>query len=316
MPKNVVSVDIGSRLIRLVQLSQASGKTYLEKVELADNPVPNFRTPEGGAGKNEIIRVIRDSLKKGRIKVRDAVSSLGGPSNIIQYFSFPLFSGKELESAVHLEAQRVMGPKLNAMETDFQVLSRNESGTGRQEILFAAVPKEMVSQRMDILQGAGLNPIAVDVDCLALANCFLRLKNLAPDEHVMVLNVGARLISLGILGRDNLYFIRDISLKLKGTLDFKEKSILDRATGEIGRSIHYYQGKASGKNVARIFLTGGAAVAPETSDLLSKALQIPVERWNPLENVEFDADKLGAEFGKSQGYLLAIAIGLALREEG
>jgi len=128
--------------------------------------------------------------------------------------------------------------------------------------------------------------------------------------------VGARLISLGILGRDNLYFIRDISLKLKGTLDLKEKSILDRAAGEIGRSIHYYQGKAQGKNVARIFLTGGAAVAPETSDLLSKALQIPVERWNPLENVEFDAGKLGAEFGKSQGYFLAIAIGLALREKG
>ncbi len=316
MPKGVVSVDIGSRLIKLVQLSQTSGKTYLKKLELVDNPVPNFRTQEDEAGKNEIIRAIRDSLRKGGIKVRDAVSSLGGPSNIIQYFSFPLFSGKELESAVHLEAQRVMGGKVNAMETDFQVLSRNESGTGKQEILFAAVPKEMVSQRMDILQGSGLNPIAVDVDCLALANCFLRLKNLAPDENVMVLNVGARLISLGILGKDNLHFIRDISLKLKATLDFREKGILDKAAGEIGRSIHYYQGKASGKNVTRIFLTGGAAVAPEPSDLLSKALQIPVERWNPLENVEFDADKLGAEFGKSQGYLLAIVIGLALREKG
>jgi len=316
LAKNVVSVDIGSSLIKLVQLSQSSGKIRLEKVGLADNPVPNFRTQGYGAGKNAIIRAIRDSLRKGRIQASDAVSSLGGPANIIQYFSFPPFLGKELENAVHLEAQRVIGGKLDGMETDFQVLSRNESGTGGQEILFAGVPKEMVSQHMDILRGAGLNPISIDIDCLVLANCFSKLKNLTPDEHVMVLNAGARLISLGILSRDNLYFIRDISLNLKGALDFREKSILDKATGEISRSIRYYQGKAQGKDVARIFLSGSGALAPETSDLFSKALEIPVERWNPLENVEFDAGKLGAGFKEKQGYVLAIAIGLALRERG
>jgi len=313
--KKVVSVDIGSSLIKLVQLSGSSGKIRLEKVGVIDNPISNFRTDGYRVGKNAITRAIRYSLRKSRIKARDAVSSLGGPSIIIQYFKFPPFSGKELESAVSLEAQRVIGGRLNSMETDFQILPQNQKGAEGQEILFVAVPKKIVEQRMETLQQAGLNPIAIDIDCLALANCFLRLKNLASDERVMVLNLGARLISLGILGKDNLHFVRDISLELRTPLDFKEISMVNRAVEEIRRSIHYYEGKARGKKVARIFLTGGGSVASETGDLFSKALEIPVEKWNPLEGLEFDPGKLGQEFKESQGYLLAIAIGLGLREK-
>jgi len=313
--KKVVSVDIGSSLIKLVQLSQSSGKIRLEKVGVMDNPISNFRTDGYGRGKDAIARAIRYSLKKSRIKARDAVSSLGGSSIIIQYFKFPPFSEKELESAVKLEAQRVMGGKLDGMETDFQILPQNQKGAGGQEILFVAVPKGMIRQRMEALQQAGLSPIAIDIDCLALANCFLRLKNLASEERVMVLNLGARLISLGILGKGNLHFVRDISLELKTSLDFKDMSILNRTVEEIRRSIHYYEERARGPKVARIFLTGGGSVASEAGDLFSKALELPVEKWNPLKDLEFDPGKLGREFNESQGYLLAIAIGLGLREK-
>jgi len=313
--RHVVSIDIGSSLIKLVQLNQSSGKIRLEKVGVVDNPVSNFRTDGYRQESNAIVRAIRHSLRKSRIKAKDAVSSVGGSSIIIQYFKFPPLLGKELEDAVHLEAQRVMAGKLSGMETDFQILPHNQNGAVEQEVLLAAVPKEMVRHHMETLEQAGLNPIAIDIDCLALANCFLRLKNLASDEHVMVLNLGARLMSLGILGKNNLHFIRDISLDLKSPLDFKEKSILDRVVGEIRRSIHYHEGRARGNKVARVFLTGGGTVSSEISDLFLRALEMPVERWNPLEDLEFDPGKLGHEFEESQGYLLAIAIGLALREK-
>ena len=139
--KNVVGVDIGFSLIKLVQLSQSSGKIRLEKVGVIDNPITNFRTDGSGPGRTAIARAIRHSLRKSRIKARDAVSSLGGPSIIIQYFKFPPLSGKELEDAVKLEAERVMGSKLNGMETDFQILPQNQKAAGGLEILFAAVPK-------------------------------------------------------------------------------------------------------------------------------------------------------------------------------
>ena len=313
--KNVVSVDIGSTLIKLVQLNQSSGKTRLEKVAVIDNPISNFRAGGSGRDRNAIARAIRHSLRKSRIKARDTVSSLGGSSIIIQYFKFPPLSGKELGDAVQLEAERVMGGKLNGLEADFQILPQNGKGTGEQEILFAAAPKTMVRQRMETLQQAGLNPIAIDIDCLALANCFLRLKNLASEEDIMLLNLGARLINLGILGKESLYFVRDINLDLRAPLDLRKKRMLNRVCEEIRRSIHYYESRGQGPRVARIFLTGGATGASGISDLFSKALEMPAEQWNPLEGLEFNPGKLGYEFEKDKGYLLAIAIGLGLREK-
>jgi len=208
-----------------------------------------------------------------------------------------------------------MASGLNGMETDFLVLPQNQKGARGQEILFTAVPKKMVQQRRQTLEQAGLNPIAIDIDCLALANCFLRLKNLASGEDTMLLNLGARLISLGILGKQSLYFVRDISLDLKAPLDLKEKRTRDKTVEEIHRPIHYYEGRVQGNKVARIFLTGGGSVSSEISDLFSKALGLSVAKWNPLQDLEFESGKLASQFKQSQGHLLAIAIGLGLREK-
>jgi len=313
--KNLVSIDIGSSLIKVIQLGQSSGKIRLEKVGLIENPIPNFRSDGHGVSRNAIARAIRYTLRKNHIKARDAVSSLGGSSIIIQYFRFPPLSAKELENAVKLEAQRVMGGELHGMETDFLALPQSQKGARGQEVLFTAVPKEMVGQRMQTLEQAGLNPIAIDIDCLALSNCFLKLKNLASGEDVMLLNLGARLISLGILGKESLYFVRDISLDLKAPLDLKEESMLKRTVEEIHRSIHYYEGRAQGNKVTRIFLTGGGSMTPEISNLFSKALGLPAEKWNPIEDIEYTPGQLTSQFKQSQGHLLAIAIGLGLREK-
>ena len=313
--KNVVSVDIGSSLIKLVQVSKSGGKIRLDKVGIVDNPAASFRTGSQRINKGVIAQAIKHSLRKIHIKAKDAVSSLNGPSIITQYFKFPPLSGKELESAVNLEIQRVMLGRLNEVETDFQVLPQSKQKYGKQNILFVAVPKLMVRQRMETLQQAGLNPIAIDTDCLALANCFLRLKNLALQEDVMVLNLGTRLINLVVLGKESIYFIRDINLGLESPLDLKDKGVLGRIIEEIRRSIHYHENRGKKNRVATIFVTGGNAPSLETSDSFLKDLELPVEKWNPLEDIEFDSLKLGSGFTQSTGYLLAIAMGLGLREK-
>jgi len=128
--KNLVSIDIGSSLIKLVQLSQSGGKIRLDKVGIVDNPASNFRPHSRKISKGAIAQAIRHLLRKSHIKAKDAVSCLNGPSIITQYFKFPPLSGKELENAVKLEVERVMGSKLNSMETDFQILPQNQKGAG------------------------------------------------------------------------------------------------------------------------------------------------------------------------------------------
>jgi len=313
--KKVVGVDIGCSQIKLVQLSQSGEKIRLDKVGIVDNPVPDFRTDSRKISTGVIAQAIKRSLRKSHIKAKDAVSSLNGPSIITQYFKFPPLSAKELKNAIDLEAHRVMLGKFNEVETDFQILPQSEEKGREKNILFVAVPKLMVRRRMEILQQAGLNPIAIDIDCLALANSFLRLRNLAAEEHIMVLNLGTRLINLVILGKESLYFIRDISLGLEKPLDLKDKAVLSRVIEEIRRSIHYHEDRGRKNRIARIFLTGADATRLTIGDLLLKDLALPIEKWNPLKDIEFDPGRLGSGFTESKGYVLSIAIGLGLREK-
>lgn len=313
--KSVVSIDIGSSLIKMAQLSRSSGKVRLERVGIIENPIPSFRTNIDTAEGSSIARIIKRGLRMSSIRAKDVVSSLSGPSIIVQYFKLPLLSGKELENAVYLEAQRVMSMKIGEMEIGFQVLPSQQSQRGTQEVIFAAAPKTMIHQRMNTLKRAGLNPITIDIDCLALANCFLKLNPPVSDQGVLVLNLGAELINLAILSHNSLEFIRDISLGLKAPLNFTRENIASKMIEEIRRSINYYEARSGGRKVTRIFLTGGKTVASNIDKLLSDNLELPVERWNPLKSLEFNSGKRGARLEENQGYLLAITVGLGLREK-
>ena len=310
MLKNIVSVDIGSSLIKLAQLSQIGSKVRLDKVGVVNNPIPMLGTLNERRKKDALAQAIKSSLKKSHIKAKDAVSSLAGSSVIIQYFKFPPLSEKDLESTVKLEAERIMSSRLAQMDTDFQVLPFPQEKKKEENILFASVLRVIVSHRLEILREAGLNPIAIDIDSMALANCFLRLKNTAFSENVIVLNLGARLVNLVILNKGSLHFLRDIALDLKAPLDFKDKKILEKIVEEIRRSIHYYEARGRKNKVGKIFFTGGAATAPGITDSFSKALGLPVEEWNPLKDVEYPSG-----LAENKGYFLAVAIGLGLREK-
>ena len=168
MLKNIVSVDIGSSLIKLAQLSQIGSRIRLDKVAVVNNPIPRLGTASEITKKDAIVQIIKRSLKENHVKAKDTVSSLAGSSLIIQYFKFPLLSEKDLESTVRLEAERIMSDRLARMDTDFQALSPYQEKKKEENILFASIPRVIVGHRLNILREAGLNPVAIDIDSMAL----------------------------------------------------------------------------------------------------------------------------------------------------
>jgi len=342
--KNIIGLDIGSASIKAVQLRETSNGLRLEAAGIAQNPTAGLEGKETSKTGQMIADTIKNLIQENNIKGKNVVSSLSGPPVSIQYFEFPKLSPDELEGAVRLEAEQVMSSDIKDMDMDFQVLS-NTSEAKKIKVLFVAVPKRMTEERVEVIQQAGLNPIIVDVDSLALANCFLRMGEALDDKTLIILNVGAQLTNLGILRKGNMQLVRDISFggnDITGTIakermisleeaEHKKKTpslwteqnlemislLRRRATklvNEINRSWGYYQTRTSVEKVNRILLMGGSSKLAPLVQFISECMDVPVQEWNPLEHLELHEKKFDPQFRQELGPALAVAIGLALRK--
>ena len=80
---------------------------------------------------------------------------------------------------------------------------------------------------------------------------------------------------------------------------------------EVRDSLGYARSKGGLRTLDAVYLSGGGS-SPGVMTALMSAVMAPVEFWNPLKQIGRDAESPAVE--ESVGPLLAIAIGLALRQ--
>jgi type IV pilus assembly protein PilM len=92
------------------------------------------------------------------------------------------------------------------------------------------------------------------------------------------------------------------------------RPVLERLVSEIGRSLDYYRTQFNAERVNRLLLTGGGANLKNIAPFLSNELHLPVEDFNPLREIPFDAKKIDGQLLDQKGTHFTVALGLALHE--
>jgi cell division ATPase FtsA len=92
------------------------------------------------------------------------------------------------------------------------------------------------------------------------------------------------------------------------------RPVLERLTAEIGRSLDYYKSQFSIERIDRLFLCGGGANIKNLATHLSEELRLPVERFNPLREIPFDAKRVDPQLVDQMGPAFTVAAGVALPE--
>jgi type IV pilus assembly protein PilM len=92
------------------------------------------------------------------------------------------------------------------------------------------------------------------------------------------------------------------------------RPVLERLLAEIGRSLDYYRNQSHLGRIDRLFLSGGGANTKNIATYLSETLRLPVERFNPLKEILFDAKKIDAQLVDQMGPVFTVAAGVALPE--
>jgi type IV pilus assembly protein PilM len=93
------------------------------------------------------------------------------------------------------------------------ILGRSDiGGSPKIDVLLVAAKKDLVGEHMDLLRGADLQPMIVDVDSFAFLNCFEANYMPAANEVVALLNIGAEITSISIYIGGVSRFSRDIGI--------------------------------------------------------------------------------------------------------
>ena len=325
--KNSLALDIGTSTIKLAKL-----RFLKDNVQLC-----GFALLASQPDLGQALRNIIQSQEIKRINI-----SVSAPSAIIRYVKFPKMEKEELRQSLKFEAHRHIPFAVSEVILDTYIL-RPDLPDNKMLVLMAAVKKDFLSQRLRVIDTAGLRLNVVDIDSLALVNAFnfnYSKEDALKNKTVALLNIGASSSNLNILEEGTPVLSRDIQIAGNAItqkiadglgLDFKSaeelkvnpgkekpdkvlqaaESVLSNLAQEVRVSFDYYESQ-NASSVAKIFLSGGGSCFTGLKDTLANLLGIEVEYWNPLRQINISPD-LDAGKINSLSSQLAVVAGLGLR---
>lgn len=288
--KSLLAVDVGSNLVKAIQIKTSKQGWILENIGIAEVPAA-VAQQKGEAATSGLGSVIRTAILNSGSRLKDVISSISGEAVIVRYISFPEMNDTELDNAIRWQIEEHIPYRLDDINLDYHRLGISQKeGTKKIDVLLVAARKDLVNERINILKSIGLNPAVVDVDAFAVFNCFEANYDFKPDEVVALVNIGAQSTNIIICQNDISLFARDISLAGNSLtqqlaskmgisfadadkLKVQEGTILPAAgeakeeTGDVKVAIRETVEKITGENLT------GEARARQISDIIRLPLQ-------------------------------------------
>lgn len=345
----VLGLDIGSRAIKLVQLKEVKGRYVLEKFGL--KPLEPEVIVDGTVmDENRVVAAIKELLSETGAKLKNVAISISGHSVIVKKISLPPMPEDEMEGQVKLAAEQYIPFDINEVNFDFHILNpmdQADDGEPQMTLLLVAAKKDKVNELTELVKGAGLNPVVMDVDAFAIENMYGINYEESPDEITALVNMGASVMNVNILKGGTSVFTRDIPIggnryteaiqrELGMSYDEAEaakkgkhhavtgsgsvSSVIDgvnaEVASEIARTVDYFRTTGSEGEIGKVLLCGGACKIEGFGQLLSDRMHCPVEFANPFNQVDTSSADVDPETLSEFAAEAAVGVGLALRAVG
>jgi type IV pilus assembly protein PilM len=315
-------------------------------------PLPPDTVIDGAiANPVAVEEALRHLLALEEINDKGAALALSGYSVIVKRVQMVRMTEEELVDAIPFEADQHIPFDIADVNLDFQILhglARGNSRGNQMEVLLAAAKKDRVEEISRVARAISLHPLVVDVDMLALINCFELNHPEAIEGHVVSLvHIGASMMTVLILQNGVSAFQRDIpfggshytaafqktfalnpedaeAVKLGGKAVRRPQSellsvlqrVTDDAVAEIQRSFDFYLASAGDEPIERVFLSGGCARMKGLVQVLTTRLKLPVETLDPFRAVDVPEQQFDADYVRDIAPMVAVAAGLAIRRKG
>lgn len=337
-----IGMEFDGQAVKAVQLGQEKERFFL--IGYAMEKFPQGALQGGTVKKASGLKEALERLAgKGKFKGRAVNFVIGGQQVNLRPLTLPRLPFRELAEAVYWEADKYLGDSVEDPVVDFLVLrEKEEDELPMLELLVAAVPRKTVEDYLELLEGAGFEPLALEIRQLPLFRLVKRLGflgggSLGGGGCCLALDIGEEETSLVIMDKEKILYGRTILLGRRhfeegiqelpagetllsgerGKISLAESPQLTKGAealfADVERSLRYflYQMENREKELKDLYLAGEGSSLLGLPVFLGEALNLKPHLVDPLHLLE-------QREGLPEGFVqeapsLSLALGASLR---
>ena len=334
------ALDIGTNAIRVVQLAN-TGQNGWNLLHYGYAPV-DLKTTSASSKEAEhrLGEIIMTAVGQSGIKTKNVAIGLPSQKTFATVIDVPMMTEAELRSTIKYQIDQYIPMAIDEAKVDWALLGQSAHNPQQQEVLLASTANDYAEERLEFIEGLGLNVIAAEPDPIAMIRSLLpagiadgrliidvgelstKLVITYNDAPRLVRTIPTGLYSLVKAAVQNLnvqedqarQFIIKFGLapdRLEGQVFRAVEGVLDGFVAELTKSIKFFQTRYPNTPVGGILLSGYASVIPKFGDYVTAKTGIASAQANPWQKVHVNqADQqqltaIATEF--------ATAVGLAQR---
>ena len=344
-------LDISDLSLKIAKLKKK--KREITLTSFGEEAIPQGIVEKGEIkdtkGLSEIIRKALQDVKGEKIKTCYVICSLPEEKSFLDIIQLPpLKNLQEVKTAVRYEIENYIPLSAEEVYFDCQIIKSISDHPSFTEVLLAAAPKTLVESYVETLKMAGLEPVALEIECLSIARALIKKEQ--TKKPLLIIDFGETRTTFIIFSGMSVRFTSTIPVSSQKIteaiaktlkIDIKKAEKLKRTYGlqgnkevfeamipsltdlveQIKLHIDYYHSHEKrsnhrvkdGKDLEKVLLCGGGANLKGLISFLSSQLKVQVTLGNPWVNIfeEPLSQVPPLSFEKSLGY--STALGLALR---
>lgn len=336
-----IGLDIGTSSTKVVVLSHKDKQPKLFACGTVATPSPGLIS-DADPELEIIAKAIKGVMVSSKAPHSSVVIALPESKIFTRVIGdLPFLSDEELVSAIRYSVEEFVPLPADQVDLYWQVINRSKPQNNT-SVFVVASPKTTVRKYIKVLEMAGLTPLALETELVAVARALMGNNPFAPTTMIIQLGSSSTdfaVISKGIIiltrsiGTGGLVLTRSVGQYLNFELSQAEqykktyglledqlggkifqalKPLVDSVAAEAQRVIQAFQSKYPQNPIKRVILTGGGAKLPGLMAYFTHILGLEVQEADPWSFVEKDPALQAKLAIDAPTY--TVAVGLAMRE--
>ncbi len=342
--KRYFGINIGETAVKFIEVIKTPEGFRVTRARLEElHTDPTFE--EGDKRSKAVKAAVKKIIDEAHIASGAAAISISGQSVFVRPLKVPKIAKNKITQIIQYEAQLQVPFPINEVIWNYELFETYDNP--ETEVVLVAVKKEIVDEKLSLLEGTGLDIDFVEVDPFSLYNAAEYFRGM---HNTIILDIGAKITDIIIIEENKIWtrsiliggsdMTKAIASQLK--ISYAEAEELKRREGiialrdrdkevsphageisdainpilvelitDISKTIGYYKSQFSSTQVFKqVHDTGGCVNLRNLTGFIEKNLEIPAVQFNLFEQIKAHCD---CELPDKFAYRMDVATGLALR---